>query len=67
MLRNVTISRVPLPSLYQSFMPLMKDTTLSTVADKVKETPPSESTVTMTSPLSSDAKSVSLTLDANAQ
>jgi hypothetical protein len=45
----------------------MKDTTLSTVASKAKETPPSESTVTMTSPLSSDAKSVSLNLDANAQ
>jgi hypothetical protein len=65
MSRNVTILRVPLPSLYQSFMPLMKDTTLSTVAGKAKEMPPSESTVTMMSPLSSDAKSVPLTLDAN--
>ncbi len=47
-------------------MPLMKDTTLSTVAGKAKKMPPSESTVTMMPPLSSDAKSVSLTLDANA-
>jgi hypothetical protein len=59
MSRNVRISQVPLPSLYQSFMPLMKDTTLSTVAGKAKEMPPPESTVTMTSSSSSNAKSVS--------
>jgi hypothetical protein len=48
-------------------MPLMKNTKLSTIAGKATETPPSESTVTMMSSLSSDAKSVSLTLDANVQ
>ena len=53
--------------MYQSFMPLMKDATLSTVAGTEKELSPLESTVTMTSPLSLDARSVSLTLDANAQ
>jgi hypothetical protein len=67
MSKNIMISQVPLPSLYQSFMPLIKDTTLSTVGGKAKETPPSESTVAMTSPLSSEVKSITLTLDANAQ
>jgi hypothetical protein len=51
-LRKVRISQVPLPLPYQSFMPSIKEKILSIETGMSKEMPPSESTVTTTSPSS---------------
>jgi hypothetical protein len=48
-------------------MPFMNEMTFSIEADMSKEMPPSESNITMTSPSSLDANSVSLTFQEKAQ
>jgi hypothetical protein len=53
--------------LYRSFMPFIKDMTLSIETGTSKEMPPSESNKTTTSPSSLDANSVSLTFKEKAQ